>query len=81
MKKIIYLIALLIVQIINVSAQNERYSNSNLKQKIEGLKQAGEIFHPVQMLEYKGEEQPENVGNYFTYALNVQKLKETFSSN
>ncbi len=79
MKKILVLFILLNPQII-FAQREDRYINSNLKMKIERLKQAGEVFHPVKLFQLVGEKSIKGVGTYYELTLDENALRDFYDS-
>ena len=78
MKQIIYITLFWLLQFSFVKAQDQRYTNSNLKKEIEILKETGEVFHPVQLLNFKEAAHVNEVGDYFIYEIHSRKQWEMF---
>lgn len=81
MRKVIFITIVFIIQSMISYGQNERYTNSILKKKIEELKLAGEPFHTIQILSFVSSEYHEQHGNFALYKIDYKKLKESFSEN
>ena len=64
-----------------LNAQDNGYTNSAIKTKIEGLKQMGEVFHPVELLSFNRLSHLDNIGDYFVYEINKSKLTEVFQAD